>query len=115
MGTAREYSNQPTVANSFPSKARLRLFVAVLVVEKNGVTTNFDGRAVRGRGSSPAWRVARSRAGFFPVRAAFPDVGAGRRPHHYFRGLLKLHTRYGLQSCSPSFIARLRPGRFPGS
>ena len=48
------------------------------------------------------WRVARSRAGFFPVRAAFPDVGAGRRPHHYFRGLLKLHTRYGLQSCSPT-------------
>jgi hypothetical protein len=26
--------------------------------------------------------------------------GAGRRPHRYFRGLLKLHTRYGLQSCS---------------
>ena len=48
------------------------------------------------------WRVARSRAGFFPVRAAFPVIGAGRRPHHYFRGLLKLHTRYGLQSCSPT-------------
>jgi hypothetical protein len=48
------------------------------------------------------WRVARSRAGFFPVRAAFPVIGAGRRPHHYFRGLLKLHTRYGLLSCSPT-------------
>jgi hypothetical protein len=24
------------------------------------------------------------------------------RPHHYFRGLLKLHTRYGLHSCSPT-------------
>ena len=52
------------------------------------------------------WRVARSRAGFFPVRAAFPSSGAGRRPHRYFRGLLKLHTRYGLQSCSPT-IRRL--------
>ena len=41
------------------------------------------------------WRVARSCAGFFPVRAAFPGIGAGRRPHRYFRGLLKLHTRYG--------------------
>jgi hypothetical protein len=41
------------------------------------------------------WRVARSRAGFFPVRTAFPVIGAGRHPHHYFRGLLKLHTRYG--------------------
>ena len=48
------------------------------------------------------WRVARSRAGFFPVRVAFPVIGAGRRPHRYFRGLLKLHTRYGLQSCSPT-------------
>jgi len=48
------------------------------------------------------WRVARSRAGFFPVRAAFPITGAGRRPHHYFRGLLKLHTRYDLPSCSPT-------------
>src|SRR6516165_4854183 len=38
--------------------------------------------------------------GSFPARAAFPVIGAGRRPHHYFRGLLKLHTRYGLQSCS---------------
>src|SRR3974390_49473 len=48
------------------------------------------------------WRVARSRAGFFPVRAAFPVTGTGRRPQHYFRGLLKLHTRYGLHSCSPT-------------
>jgi hypothetical protein len=48
------------------------------------------------------WRVARSRAGFFPVRAAFPVIGAGRRPHRCFRGLLDLHTRYGLQSCSPT-------------
>ena len=38
--------------------------------------------------------------GFFPVRVAFPVSLAGRRPHLYFRGLLKLHTRYGLQSCS---------------
>jgi len=47
-------------------------------------------------------RVARSRAGFFPVRAAFPVSQAGRRPHLHFRGLLKLHTRYGLQDCSPT-------------
>src|SRR5450432_387393 len=30
------------------------------------------------------WRVARSRAGFFPVHAAFPVIVAGRRPHHTF-------------------------------
>ena len=64
------------------------------------------------------WRVAGSRAGFFPVRAAPPDTGAGRRPRLYFRGLLKLHTRYGLQSCSlpyVSFITKARPSRFPDS
>src|SRR6266436_5954510 len=58
------------------------------------------------------WRVARSRAGFFPVRAAFPDVGAGRRPHHYFRGLLKLHTRYGLQSVRRQLLLRIDDNYF---
>jgi hypothetical protein len=38
----------------------------------------------------------------FPVRAAFPVLKAGRHPFRYFRGLLKLHSRYGLQSCSPT-------------
>src|SRR5208337_4770535 len=35
--------------------------------------------------------------GDFPVGAAFPDVMAGRRPRLHFRGLLRLHTCYGLQ------------------
>jgi hypothetical protein len=30
-----------------------------------------------------------------PSRAAFPDIQAGRRPRLHFRGLLRLHTRYG--------------------
>jgi len=29
------------------------------------------------------------------ARAAFPVIQAGRRPHLHFRGLLRLHTRYG--------------------
>ncbi len=44
----------------------------------------------------------RSRTELLPVRAAFPDLKAGRHPFRYFRGLLKLHSRYGLQSCSPT-------------
>jgi hypothetical protein len=32
---------------------------------------------------------------FFPIRAAFPVLQAGRHPHLYFRGLLRLHSRYG--------------------
>src|SRR6202030_3646644 len=31
----------------------------------------------------------------FPVRAAFPALWSGRRPHCFFRGLLRLHSRYG--------------------
>ena len=46
--------------------------------------------------------MARSRAGFFPIRSAFPDLAAGRRPHCRFRGLLKLHACYGLPDCSPT-------------
>jgi hypothetical protein len=34
-------------------------------------------------------------ADFFPIRAAFPVLQAGRHPHLYFRGLLRLHSRYG--------------------
>src|ERR1039458_9540580 len=48
------------------------------------------------------YSIARSRAGFFPVGSAFPALAPGRRPHCSFRGLLKLHTRYGLQGRSPT-------------
>ena len=30
-----------------------------------------------------------------PPRAAFPEIQAGRRPRRLFRGLLRLHSRYG--------------------
>ena len=41
--------------------------------------------------------------GFFPARAAFPAAWPGRHPQLHFRGLLKLHTRYSLHGCSPTF------------
>src|ERR1019366_741812 len=47
-------------------------------------------------------RIARSRARFFPIGSAFPRLWSGRHPHLHFRGLLKLHTRYGLRGCSPT-------------
>ena len=31
----------------------------------------------------------------FPAHAAFPKWQEGRHPHCHFRGLLRLHTRYG--------------------
>src|ERR1035441_404897 len=39
--------------------------------------------------------------GFFPIRAAFRGELAGRHPRLHFRGLLRLHSRYGLQDRSP--------------
>jgi len=32
---------------------------------------------------------------YFPARAAFPKWQEGRHPHCHFRGLLRLHSRYG--------------------
>ena len=36
----------------------------------------------------------------FPTRAAFPVLQAGRHPRLYFRGLLRLYSRYGPSDCS---------------
>ena len=41
-----------------------------------------------------------ARVGCFPVCTAFPETQAGRRPRLHFRGLLRLHSRYGLSDCS---------------
>src|SRR3954462_4352258 len=41
-----------------------------------------------------------ARVGCFPVYTAFPETQAGRRPRLHFRGLLRLHSRYGLSDCS---------------
>ena len=46
--------------------------------------------------------LARARAGFFPIRSAFPGLATGRRPHCRFRGLLKLYACYGPPDCSPT-------------
>jgi hypothetical protein len=41
-----------------------------------------------------------ARVGRFPIRAAFPVIQAGQRPRFHFRGLLRLHSRYGPSDCS---------------
>ena len=33
-----------------------------------------------------------------PTTAAFPEIQAGRLPHYLFRGLLSVHSRYGLHT-----------------
>ena len=61
---------------------------------------------------TPADRAG-ARVGCFPARAAFPVSMAGRRPRLLFRGLLKLHSRYGLQGCSSAFQRTLSRGFEP--
>src|SRR5215467_7756947 len=34
-----------------------------------------------------------------PSTSAFPETGAGRLLHQRFRGLLRVHSRYGLRAC----------------
>ena len=41
--------------------------------------------------------------GFPKFALAFPEQTAGRHPRFLFRGLLKLHSRYGLRICSPTY------------
>jgi hypothetical protein len=52
--------------------------------------------------SLPRW-IQPVLIGFFPVHAAFPEFQAGRHPQLHFRGLLKVHSRYGLQDRSPAY------------
>jgi hypothetical protein len=48
---------------------------------------------------TPADRTS-ARVDCFLIRAAFPVSLAGRHPHLHFRGLLRLHSRYGPQDRS---------------
>jgi hypothetical protein len=52
----------------------------------------------------------------FPAHAAFPKWPEGRHPHCHFRGLLRLHSRYGSSDRSvtkATFVTRLRPCQLP--
>src|SRR6266545_4963006 len=44
--------------------------------------------------TTPADRAG-AHVDYFPARAAFPKWQEGRHPHCHFRGLLRLHSRYG--------------------
>jgi hypothetical protein len=73
--------------------------------------------------NTPVDRIRCSLVGELRVPARAPSLSTQPSPflgrvgvhNRYFRGLLKLHTRYGLPSCSPTIITRLHPSRLPGS
>ena len=49
-------------------------------------------------GSDRSWDGLFHPFPYSPTTTAFPDVLAGRLPHHYFRGLLSIHSRYRLST-----------------
>src|SRR3984893_4722486 len=49
--------------------------------------------------TTPADRTG-ARVDCFPTHTAFPKWQEGRHPHCHFRGLLRLHSRYGPPDCS---------------
>src|SRR6266404_6243906 len=48
--------------------------------------------------NTPAGRMEFIRSYGFHFASAFPETRAGRLLHHYFRGLLSVHSRYGLHA-----------------
>jgi len=50
---------------------------------------------------------------YFPAHAAFPNWQEGRHPHCHFRGLLRLHSRYGPPNCSAALRRPLSRGSDP--
>ena len=48
----------------------------------------------------PRWTERVHAVDCFPAHSAFPVIQAGRHPQLHFRGLLRLHSRYGPLDCS---------------
>jgi hypothetical protein len=58
---------------------------------------------------------AGARADCFPAHAVFPKWEEGRHPHCHFRGLLRLHSRYGPPDRSTALRRPLSRGSSPCS
>jgi hypothetical protein len=57
-----------------------------------------------------------ARVDCFPARTAFPKWPEGRYPHRHFRGLLRLHSRYGppdRSAAQATFVTRLQLNQLP--
>jgi hypothetical protein len=78
------------------------------------------GRIIWATGADIASRIERSTSRRAPILDSTEpkggNLGAGRHPHLYFRGLLRLRSRCGPSDCSTAksgFVARLLPVRLP--
>ncbi len=62
--------------------------------------------------SRSVWRGS-PRGSFPSIALAFPEPFTGRHPRRTFRGLLKLHSRYGPLICSPTICGLGRKASTP--
>jgi len=106
----RSRSQGPSLPRHYPASSVLRPrptpAAAALHRRRRGRYPRYDGSPLlpaspfrRAVPTTPADRTG-ALVDCFPIRAAFPVLQAGRHPQLYFRGLLRLHSRYGPSDCS---------------
>src|SRR3984893_925519 len=92
-------SSTTTLSDSRPNRRPNRAVeAAALVQDGSPPITRNTLPACRAHYPGGSRRVLLSVAS--PPHAAFPVIQAGRHPRLHFRGLLRLHSRYGPQDCS---------------
>ena len=99
-----------------PARTGARGAVEAAILIQRGAPPLPDSPFRRAKPLTPADRKS-AHVDCFPIRAAFPEIQAGRHPRHHFRGLLRLHSRYGpsdRSTAKAAFVTRLRPGQLPG-
>jgi hypothetical protein len=77
-----------------PARTGARGAVEAATLVQRGAPPLPDSPFRRAMPTTPADRTG-AHVDCFPIRAAFPETQAGRHPRHHFRGLLRLHSRYG--------------------
>src|SRR5256885_6597902 len=89
--TRRHRLTPPTASPPMPPpKATLR----PLPSHRTGLPRLLESSFRRAVPTTPADRAG-AHVDCFPAHAAFPKWQEGRHPHCHFRGLLRLHSRYG--------------------
>jgi hypothetical protein len=97
--------NAPTTLSDSRPSRRLEATLRPLPSPRTGLPRLPEPPFRRAVPTTPADRAG-ARVDYFPAHAAFPKWQEGRHPHCHFRGLLRLHSRYGPSDCS---AAQRRP------
>src|SRR5262245_35755875 len=91
--------NAPTTLSDSRHDRRLKATLRPLPSPVTGLPRLPEPPFQRAVPTTPADRAG-ARVDCFPAHAAFPKWQEGRHPHCHFRGLLRLHSRYGPPDCS---------------